>query len=183
MTEQTATERKHEKLAWAATLALYVSCWMLPILNNHIGVDGARIAHEEFWNLFTKDHPLDTTAEFFQIVFIAVGWLANELFVLGVVVVRKWPRLAMRAFAFSLGIMISWQIAFIPEEFPLLIGYWFWVAAGAMALWLAASRLARETGSRSGGVGSGGGVLAEPITLALLFLPNLNAILALALGA
>ena len=63
--------------------------------------------------------------------------------------------------------MISWQILRL-DEFPFLIGYWFWVTAGAMALWLAATRLARKARI---GVGV---VLAEPAILALLLIPILN---------
>ncbi|MDH3474842.1 MAG: hypothetical protein OEM59_14250 [Rhodospirillales bacterium] len=163
------------RLAWAAALALYAACWVLPILEDAIGFDGARFAHEEFWRLLTEGRPIDSVGDVFVVVFFAIGWLANELFLLGVATLLKWPRAAVRCLAFSLGIMVSWQIAFV-EEFPLLIGYWFWVAAGAIMLWLAAARLAGQAGR---GLGA---VLAEPLTLALLLVPALNAAAARALA-
>jgi hypothetical protein len=163
------------KLAWAAALALYAACWVLPILKEAIGFDGARFAHEEFWRLLTEGRAIKSAGDVFAVVFFAVGWLANELFLLGLATLSKWPRVAVRCLAFSLSIMISWQIAFV-EEFPLLIGYWFWVAAGAIMLWLAADRAARETRR---GLGA---VLAEPVTLALLLAPTLNAVMARALS-
>ena len=36
--------------------------------------------------------------------------------------------------------MISWQLAF-PKELPFLIGYWIWIAAVAIALWIVTLRL------------------------------------------
>ncbi len=110
---------------------------------------------------------------------VATGWclkgcLATELFLLGLATLLKWARLGVRSFAFSLGMMISWQVL-AWRHFPLLIGYWFWVGAGAIAPWLAASRLA---GEKRRGVGP---VIAEPTTLALLFVPIPNAVIAVAL--
>ena len=165
-----ATARRDVKLAWTLAFVLYGFCWLLPIIHykDAVGFDGARVAHEEFWELITEGRSIDAVSDVFQVSFFAIGWLANELFVLGVATFLRWPRIALRSFAFSLGIMISWQIAF-REEFPLLIGYWFWVAAGAITLELAATRVARETRH---GVGT---VLAEPTTLALLLVPILNA--------
>ena len=173
-----ATARRDVKLAWALALVLYGFCWLLPIIaadKDAVGFDGARIAHEEFWELITEGRSIDAVSDVFGIIFFAIGWLANELFVLGVATSLRWPRIALWSFAFSLGIMISWQIA-LQKEFPLLIGYWFWVAAGAIALGLAATRVARETRH---GVGA---VLAEPMTLALLLVPILNAVLGATLG-
>ncbi len=164
---------------WFLALVLYGACWVLPILDKgkagfYIGFDGARLAHEEFWTLVTGGRSIDSIVEVFGVVFTAIGWLANELFLLGLATLLKWPRLAVRSFAFSLGIMVSWQVAFW-RDFPLLIGYWFWVGAGAIALWLAASRFARE---KRRGVGA---VIAEPTTLALLLVPILNVVIAVAL--
>lgn len=160
------------KMAWAVALVLYGSCWFLPVVDfmGKISVfEGTRIAHEGFWNLMTEGHSIGSLADVFTFFFFSIGWLGNELFVLGIVaVLLKWPRAALRAFACSLSIMISWQIVFW-DRFPFLIGYWFWVTAGAIALWLAATRFARETERRAGAV------LAEPITLAVIFVPILNA--------
>lgn len=164
--------RMKEKLAWAAVLALYGSCWLLPIFQDGVGYDGAALAHTQFWRLITEGQAIYGVGDVFAVIFQAIGWLANELFVLGLAICRRWPRAAVRGFAFSLGIMLSWQ-AVIPEEFPFLIGYWFWVAAGALALGLAAHRLARTTRR---GLGA---TLAEPVTLALLLAPVVNAALAM----
>lgn len=155
-------------LAWLVVAALYVSCWFLPIVLNEIGYYGAELAHKEFWRLLSGEIAIDNLGDFFEAFFISIGWLANELFVAGVVALWKWPHIAVRLFAFSLGIMISWQFAF-PKDFPFLVGYWFWVVAGGMALWLAAARLAdaRQTNI--------GAILTDRITLALLLLPVLNA--------
>ncbi len=175
------TVRRDVKLAWALALVLYGFCWLLPIMSQYestkpyVGFDGARVAHEEFWNLITKGRSIDSASDVVEVIFFAIGWLSNELFVLGAATFLRRPRIALRSFAFSLGIMISWQIGFW-KEFPLLIGYWYWVAAGAIALWLAATRMARETRH---GVGA---VLAEPTTLALLLVPILNAVLLKILG-
>lgn len=174
-------------MAWLVVVALYVSCWFLPIHDGHInidiGYDGAEFAHKEFWRLLTGETNLETGGPFpnrylgevFGAVFISIGWLANELFVAGVVALWKWPHIAVRLFAFSLGVMISWQVAF-PEEFPFLVGYWFWVVAGGIALWLTAIRLAdaRQTNIHA--------VLSDRITLALLLVPVLNATIGLSLG-
>ncbi len=159
---------------WFLALVLYGACWVLPILDKKIGFDGARFAHEAFWELVTEGRSIDSIAQVFGVVFTAIGWLANELFLLGLATLLKWRRLAVRSFAFSLGIMISWQVAYL-GDFPFLIGYWFWVGAGAIALWLAASRLARE---KRCGVGA---VIAEPTALALLLVPILNAVIGVAL--
>lgn len=181
VSEGPATARLGIVLAWAVALLLYGACWVLPILVKgktgfYIGFDGARVAHEEFWTLAAKGRSIDSIAEVFGVAFIAIGWLANELFLLGLATVRRRPRLAVRSLAFSLGIMVSWQIAFL-DNFPLLMGYWFWVGAGAIALWLAASHLAD---GKERGVGA---VIAEPATLALLLVPILNAAIGVPLGA
>lgn len=185
------------KLAWVVALLLYGACWVLPIIGDgsqgryeagfpcsalpissvgdgpHIGYDGACIAHEMFWDLITEGgDPVGSVTDVLFVFFVSIGWLANELFVLGLVAaLLKWPRPAVLAFAGALGVMISWQLAFI-EEFPLLVGYWSWVGAGVIALWLAAARLARET---KRGMGA---VLAEPATLAVFLVPILNAAVA-----
>ena len=163
-------------IAWLASTVLYALCWVLPILDDHIGYDGARVAHEEFWKLVTQGHPIEAPGDIFEIIFFAVGWLANELYVIGLVVVLVNPRIAVRLFAFALGVMISWHLPFL-DKFPLLVGYWFWVLAGGTALWLAASRWAEVTGS------SMVRVFAEPVTAALLLVPVLNAAFAASFGA
>ena len=162
------------KLAWAAALALYGACWLLPIGPDIVGFDGARFAHEEAWKLITEGRAIVTVGDVLGAAFTAIGWLANELFVLGVALLPRRPRFAVRSLAFGLGIMVSWQVAFA-DEFPLLVGYWFWVAAGAIVLWLAAVRLGRETGRGRGAV------LSDPAALALLIVPILNAAIATAL--
>ena len=159
--------RQPADLAWAVALVLYAACWVLPIFEELIGFHGALIAHEGFWKLITEQKSIDSVSDVFEAIFFAVGWLANELFLLGLVTLRKWPRVSVSLFAFSLGIMISWQIAY-PPTIPLLIGYWFWVAAGSIALWLAASRLARET---TRGVGR---VLARPMPIVLFSAAQLS---------
>lgn len=179
MTSATKPFNNSTWVVGAVALGLYVACWVLPIMDEGgkgvlIGIDGARFAHQAFWDLITGGKTVDSVGEVFGVIFSTIGWLANELFVLGVAVFWNWPRLAVRSFAFSLGIMISWQIVFF-EEFPLYIGFWAWVAAGAIVLGLAASRLARQTRRTVGNV------LVEPMTVALLFLPILNA--AVAVGA
>ena len=78
-------------------------------------------------------------------------------------------------FAFSLGILISWQIVFW-KGFPFEIGYWFWVMSFAIALWLAATNMARET--IRGAVIN----LAKPIPLALLLFPSLIVVLGIISG-
>lgn len=168
------TARWGATLAWAAALALYGACWLLPITDGNIGFDGARFAHEEAWKLITEGRAIESAGDVFGVIFVAMGWLANELFVLGVALLPRRPRFAVRSLAFGLGIMVSWQVAFA-DEFPLLVGYWFWVAAGAIVLWLAAVRLGRGTGR------GGGAVLSDPATLAFLMVPILNAALAMAL--
>ena len=190
------------KLGWAVALLLYGACWVLPIIGDgshgryeagfpcsalpistvthgpHIGYDGACLAHELFWGLITEGRdPIGSVTDVLYVLFVSIGWLANELFVLGLVAaLLKWPRAAVLAFAGSLGIMISWQLAFL-EDFPLLVGYWSWVGAGALALWLAAARLAQETRRGTGAV------LAEPATLAVFLVPVLNAAAAAAMDA
>ena len=74
----------------------------------------------------------------------------------------------MRFLAFSLGIMVSWQV-FCAGEFPLLIGYELWVAAGLIVLWLSAGRLAYQTKS------SVLGVITNKVTLSFILFPILNA--------
>ena len=179
MTETTTLGRE-VKLAWVLALVLYGFCWWLPIVSPetkiYIGFDGARIAHEEFWKLITKGQSINSASDVLGIIFTAIGWLANELFVLGVATFLRWPRVALRSFAFSLGIMISWQVALL-DELPFLVGYWFWVAAGTIMLGLSAIRVAQGTGSRMRGV------LAERTTLALLILPILNAAVATGLNS
>jgi hypothetical protein len=66
------------KLAWAAALALYAACWVLPILEDAIGLDGARFAHEEFWKLLTEGRSIDSLGDVFVAVFIARGRLAGQ---------------------------------------------------------------------------------------------------------
>ena len=171
MTEATKLGRE-VRLAWALALVMYGFCWWLPIASHetttYVGFDGARMAHEDFWELITKGQSINSASDVMGVIFTAIGWLANELFVLGVGTFLRWPRIALRSFAFSLGIMISWQIVF-SDLYPLYIGYWYWVAAGTIMLGLSANRVAQGTGSRMRGV------LAERTTLALLILPILNA--------
>lgn len=155
-------------LAWLVVAALYVACWFLPIHGGYIGFDGAELAHKEIWKLLTEGTDFDAMEDVFQAVFISIGWLANELFVLGLVTMWKWPHIAVRLFAISLGIMISWQIAF-PKEFPFLVGYWFWIVSGATALGLVAARLTNIMQTRFRVV------LTDRITLALFLVPTLNA--------
>lgn len=150
-------------LMWAVALALYVACWFLPILNGDnpaIGYDGAAFAHEMFFELLAGkiSNPISASTPFL-VIFASIGWMANELLILGIIILWKWPRIAVRAIAFSLGIMISWQV-FILISFPLLIGYWLWVAAGAIAVWLSAERLARLSESSVFGVLTGRGNLS-----------------------
>ena len=165
-------------LAWLVVVALYVSCWFLPIHIAHnvqIGYDGAEFAHKEFWKLLSGKTAINTLGDVFGAIFVSLGWLANELFVLGLVALWKWPHIAVRLFAFSLAIMISWQLA-LPKEFPFLVGYWVWIVSGAMALGLAAADLAEARQSNIGAV------LSDRITLALLLVPIINAALAGSLG-
>ena len=162
-------------LAWLVVGVLYASCWFLPIQGNDIGFDGAEFAHKEFWKLLTEGPGIDTLGDVFGAVFISIGWLANELFVLGLVTLWKWPHLAVRLFALSLGIMISWQIVFL-KEFPLLVGYWFWIASGTAALGLAAARLTDSAQTNIRAVPGG------RITLALFLAPALNAAIVAGLG-
>jgi hypothetical protein len=158
---------KGRNVLLVAALALYASCWFLPIIDGHVGFDGARLAHSEFWRLLTGDYTVDSPFKIFEIIFISFGWLANELFVLGIIIFRMKPVLAVRCIAFSLGIMISWQFAML-GEFPLLIGYWFWVVSGGMMLYFAASRLSHETGRTIKAI------IVEPVTLLLLVFPVAN---------
>jgi len=163
------------KIAWGAAIALYAACWFLPILDNSVGYDGARVAHQEFWKLLTEGRAIDSIGVIFQIIFFSIGWLVNELFLIGLVVFRARPRLSVRLFAFSLGIMLSWQLA-LPGSFPLLVGYWFWVAAGVIALSLSAVRVADEFGRKPGTA------LTEPVSLVLLLFPIANAAVAGMMG-
>ena len=96
------------------------------------------------------------------------GWLANELFVFGGAAYRSRPQIALRAFAFALGIMVSWQVVFIGYVLH-YVGYWAGVAAGAMMLGLTANRVAERSRRHLGAA------LAERVTLALVVLPVLNA--------
>lgn len=162
-------------------LGLFIMCWWLPVLETQqgeilIGFDGAQLAHQEFWKLITEGRTVNSVADIIAIVFLSIGWLANELFLLSLVVLRKWPRVAVRFFAFTLGVMVSWQIAFL-EEFPLGIGYWAWVASGAIMLGVATGRAKQGTESPRTGF------LGEPITVGLLIIPLLNATAGLGLGA
>ncbi len=164
-------------LFWAVALALYAACWFLPIIGRDVGYQGAGQAHIMFIGLFENPPPIvDHPATLFLTVFYAIGWMANELFVLGIVTVWKWPRFAVRSLAFSLGIMIAWQVGFA-AAFPLLIGYWLWVASGAITLWLSAERLAlqKECVILS--------VFTDKVTLALLLFPIVNAAAGVTLNA
>ena len=161
-------------VTWAAALTLYAACWFLPILEQSsgrfVGYEGAKIAHLMFVELVEKifaSKPRGLPNVFF-VVFATIGWMANELFVLGVCTVWIWPGIAIRFLAFSLGIMVSWQV-YYAGEFPLLIGYWLWVAAGLIVLWLSAGRLAYRTKS------SVLDVITNKITLSFLLFPILNA--------
>lgn len=163
-------------LMWVVALTFYAACWFLPIMDSHVGYQGALIAHVIALRLFEDvASRFEEPVALFGVVFYAIGWMANELFVLGVVTVPKWPRFAVRSLAFSLGIMISWQ-ALYAGAFPLLIGYWLWVAAGVMVLWLSAERLARQMES------SVLSVLTDKVALALLLFPILNAAASATLG-
>lgn len=164
--------RLRGNLPWVAVLGLYGACWVLPIIHGSggdtfRGYQGARFAHEVLWELLTGK--LDGK-NVFQFVFVALGWPANELFIAGLVAMWKWPGIAVRCFALALGIMLSWQVLYL-AEFPLLIGYWAWVAAGAGALWLAAASLGRDS---QGGIKA---VLMAPVNLALIGVPVCNAAL------
>jgi hypothetical protein len=132
-----------QKFAWLVSMALYALCWVLPILDEYIGYEGARLAHREFWKFLAEGRSVDTFSALFEIIFISVGWLANELYLLGLVAFLFQRRIAVRLFALALGIMISWHLAFL-DEFPLLVGYWFWVLAGGIAFYLAALRRAED---------------------------------------
>lgn len=158
-----------------AAIALYASCWFLPILDEHIGFDGAREAHTAFWKLLAGEYSVDSSVKIFEIIFISLGWLANEIFVLGVFVHRLKPALSVRCIAISLGVMVSWQIYFL-EKFPLLIGYWFWVAAGLIMLYFSVKLLARETN------GTVKAIIIEPVTLSLLLIPIINAVIGALVG-
>jgi hypothetical protein len=164
-------------LFWAVALALYAACWFLPIIGRYVGYQGAREAHIMFIGLFQNPPPIvDQPVKLFETVFHAIGWMANELFVLGIVTVWKWPRFAVRSLAFSLGIMIAWQVGFA-GAFPLLIGYWLWVAAGTITLWLSAERFARQKESVVLSV------FTDKVTLALLLFPIVNAATGVTLDA
>lgn len=156
-------------LAWAVTLMLFGVCWLAPAhyLDDSVilGYRAAEIAHLLFFDLFSRSSPLD-----FKTLFISIGWMANEAFVVGCVLARRRSRLAHRCFAFSFGIMIGWQIAFL--RWPLFaIGYWVWVIAGAMALWLSARRWADTMGR------STASILADKVTMSLVALPIVCAVL------
>ena len=167
------SNQRRISLMWTVALMLYVSCWFLPIYQDLLGYHGARLAHERFLELFV-DFAFERPADLFVAVSFVIGWMANELFILGIITVWKWPRIAVPSLAFSLGVMASWQVM-VAGAFPLLIGYWLWVAAGVITLWLSAERLARQKGS---GVLS---VLVEKMTLSLLAFPIVNAAASVAL--
>jgi len=131
---------RNNKYAWILVAVLYASCWLLPIHDDMIGFDGAELAHKEFWRFLTTGVDIETWGDVFEAIFVSIGWMANELFVLAILALWKWPRVAVRVLVFSLGIMISWQLAF-PKELPFLIGYWIWIAAVAIALWIVTLRL------------------------------------------
>ena len=158
------------RVLWGVALALFAVCWVLPIIGvgkeTYLGYQGARFAHERFWELLTQGPKKPT--DVFAVAFISIGWLANELFLVGLVLAAKWPLAAMRVFAFSLGIVLSWQVAFA-DHFPLRVGYWAWCAAGALALGLTAKRRAAADGRGTWAA------FAEPASLILLLVPVANA--------
>jgi len=156
-------------LQWTVILVLYAACWVLPIFKQHIGFDGARLAHEEFWRLLSGERELASLKGIVTSAFIAVGWSANEAFIVGLAAYRSRPDVALRAFALAFGVMVSWQVAMF-GEFPLRIGYWAWVIAGFLALGVAARCVARDRGS------SPRQALRDPVVLLLLVVPNLFAI-------
>lgn len=166
---------KGETLAFMVGLAFYASCWVLPIIDSYVGFDGFVEAHKAFWRLLTQDGASDSAATVLEVFFISMGWLANELFVVALVAFLKWPLFSLRCMAFSLGIMASWQIA-LAQEFPLLIGYWLWVAAAAIMLVLFARRLSARSGRDLSSI------IADPVTLTLLVVPLANAALAMLTG-
>ncbi len=172
VTEETTAQR-FDKVAWAIALAvalvLNASGWFLPIADEFTGLDGVRWVHEGAWEMIERDHSVDTVGDVLGVIFRAIGWPFQELFILGIAILLWRPRTAVRLFAFSLGILISWQIAIWGNLFE--IGYWFWVMSFAIALWLAATDMARET--IRGAVIN----LAKPIPLALLLGPSLIAVL------
>ena len=139
-------------------------------MDDYVGYEGARLAHKEFWKLLTEGHSIDAFGAIFEMIFISVGWLANELYLIGLVAFLFQRRIAVRLFALAFSIMISWHLAFL-DEFPLLIGYWFWVLAGGIAFYLAASRRAEDIGVPAVKI------IMEPVTLALLLFPVLNALI------
>jgi hypothetical protein len=163
--------RQPSKLALLSVATFYVACWFLPIFDDKIGFEGAKFAHEEFVKLLTEEDSDPAFNNPFGVFFISIGWLANELFVLGAVLLFRWPRISVQVFGFSLGIMISWQIAFLNEP-PLLIGYWMWVISGAGAFYLAADQLANKM---QVGVIT---ILKDWFTLAFVLIPVLNAVFA-----
>ena len=178
VTEEAAAQR-FDQAAWmmalAAALALNAAGWFLPIIGGMTGLEGVRWVHEVAWEMIERDHSVDSASDVLGVMFRAIGWPFQELFILGIAILLWRPRIAVRLFAFSLGILISWQILFW-ESFPFLIGYWFWVMSFATALWLAATNMARET------IRGAVTVLAKPATLALLLVPILNAVLIIILG-
>ena len=129
-----------------------------------------------FWELLSGKTDVDSGDKILRALFITVGWPANEIFLIGVATVMTRPRLSVRLLAFAFGIMIAWQVAFV-DAFPLAIGYWSWVAAGGLALWLAAARLARK--SR----GTARVIFADRPTLALLLAPSLIAAIGVAVDS
>ncbi len=175
VTEEAAAQR-FDKAAWAIALAvalvLNASGWFLPVAGGMTGLDGVRWVHEAAWEMIERDHSVDTVSDVLGVMFRAIGWSFQELFILGIAVLRWRPRIAVRLFALALGILISWQVLFVGENFsPFLIGYWFWATSFAIALWLAATNMARET-IRGAVI-----TLARPIPLALLLFPSLIVVL------
>lgn len=165
------------KLLWISALVLYAICWVLPILDGgketYIGYDGTELAHTEFWKLVTGAR--DDRVSIIGAIFISLGWLPNELFLLGLLAAWQWPQSAHRIFAVSLGIMLSWQILF-HENFPLLIGYWCWIASAVIALSLSVTAEARRTGR------SHAQILADPVALIGFGVPIVNAVAGVVTG-
>jgi hypothetical protein len=160
----------NSKLLWTIVFVAYAACWFLPIMadgnNRYIGYDGAVFAHEQFWKALGKG--FREADSVFAGIFVSVGWLANELFLLALATFKRWPLASVRLAAASLGIMLSWQIAFY-EEFPLLIGYWLWIIAGALLLLLASRNAAGRGGARH---------YTDLLVWLMLIVPNANAVAA-----
>lgn len=178
VTEEAVAQRI-DKVAWmialAIALVLNASGWFLPVADFFgpvYGGAGVGGVHEVAWEMIGPAYSVDSVGDVFGAMFRAIGWSFQELFILGIAVLPWRPRIAVRLFAFALGILIAWQIR-IWNGSPLLIGYWFWVMSFAIMLWLAATNMARET--IRGAVIN----LAKPIPLALLLFPSLIVVLAI----